>query len=37
MQAPEDQSAYDPNTLLTMAAGATMKGLEAKEDYLVPH
>ena len=36
MPPPQDPNMIDPNTLLTIAAGQTMKGLEQKEDYFVP-
>ena len=36
IQPPSEANAFDPNTLLTLAAGETMKGLESREDFFVP-
>ena len=36
MPPPQDPAMIDPNTMLTLAAGATMTGLEQKEDFFVP-
>ena len=36
LRPPEDQSAYDPQTMMTLAGGNLMKGLETNDQHFTP-